>query len=413
VNAVTRLLHAPVPLRGRTEAEAHVGTICFKLGPPSLIGAELEFLVAHREDPSVRPALGELAEALGEHAPHSISPLSPALPLPGGSAVTVEPGGQVELSSSPYPDAASLCSALVADAEVLGDRLAGRSLRPVTASADTVREPQRLLELPRYDAMEASFDRVGPYGRLMMTNTAATQVALDAGRDGGEVRARWSLLHEAGPALVAAFACSPVLRGAPAGAWASQRMRTWLELDPRRTRGPALAGGNPGREYARWALDVPLLCVRTGGATWSAPAGATFADWVDGRLDGVLPVRPNVDDLELHLSTLFPPVRACGYLEVRYLDAQPGELWRVPVAVLEALLSTAAVLDRARELAEPTVGRWRDAARLGLGDGPLRSAGAALLSLAADHAPDPALAELVHHAATRTASGAAPGEETP
>jgi glutamate--cysteine ligase len=409
---VTRLLHAPVPLRGRTEAEAHVGMTCFKLGPPSLIGAELEFLVAHREDPSVRPSLGELAEALGEHSPHSISPLSPALPLPGGSAVTVEPGGQVELSSSPYPDAASLCSALVADVEVLGDRLAGRNLRPVTASADPLREPRRLLELPRYDAMEAFFDHVGPYGRLMMTNTAATQVAVDAGRAGGEVRARWALLHEAGPALVAAFACSPVLRGAPAGAWASQRMRTWLELDPRRTRGPGLGGGDPAAEYARWALDVPLLCVRSDGDSWSAPDGATFADWVDGRLDAVLPARPGVDDLELHLSTLFPPVRACGHLEVRYLDAQPDGQWRVPVAVLEALLSTPTVLDRARAIVAPTVGRWRDAARLGLADDPLRTAGAAVLALAADHTADPALAALVQHAAARTAEGAAPRGET-
>lgn len=410
---MTRLAHAPVPLRGRTEAEAHVGMTCFKLGPPSLIGAELEFLVSHREDPSVRPALGELVEALGEHSPHSISPLSPALPLPGGSAVTVEPGGQVELSSSPYPDAASLCSALAADAEVLGDRLAGRNLRPVTASAEPRRAPQRLLDLPRYRAMEVAFDRIGPFGRLMMTNTAATQVAVDAGRPGGEARARWALLHEAGPALVAAFACSPVLAGAPAGRWASQRMRTWLELDPRRTPGPVHAGGDPGHEYASWALDVPLLCVRTDGETWTAPDGATFADWVEGRLDAVLPVRPTVDDLEYHLTTLFPPVRACGHLEVRYLDAQPGGLWRVPIAALEALLSTPAVIDRARELVAPTVGRWQDAARLGLADDALRRAGAAVLTLAAEHAPDPALAELVHRAATRTAAGTTPGEENP
>lgn len=411
---MTHLVHAPVSLtpatlRGRSEAEAHVGMTCFKIGPPRLVGAELEFLVSHRDDPTVRPPLSELVEALGEHSPHSISPHSPALPLPGGSAVTVEPGGQVELSSSPYPDATSLCAALTADTEVLGDRLAGRNLRPVTAAADTQRLPLRLLELPRYRAMETAFDRVGVYGRLMMTNTAATQVSVDAGRGGDEVRARWALVHEAGPALVAAFACSPVLRGAPAGTWASQRMRTWLRLDPRRTQGPVHAGGDPAAEYARWALDVPLLYVRSDGATRSAPDGATFADWVGGRLDAVLGVRPTTDDLENHLTTLFPPVRACGHLEVRYLDAQPGGTWRVPVAAIDALLSTPEVLERARELVEPTIDRWHDAARLGLADPALRVAGAALLALAADHAPDPALAELVHHAAERTAAGAAPG----
>ncbi len=408
---MTRLMHAPSPLHGRSEAEAHVGMTCFKLGPPALIGAELEFLVHHRDDPMVRPELSELAAALGQHSPNSICPQSPALPLPHGSTVTVEPGGQVELSSAPYPDARTLCTALAHDAEMLGDRLAGRNLRLSSAAADALREPHRLLTLPRYRTMESAFAQVGPFGRLMMCNTAATQVSVDAGAAGAQSRGRWALLHEAGPALLAAFACSAQLRGAPAGGWASQRMRTWLELDPRRTDGPAHSGGEPAQEYASWAVDVPLLCVRTTHGSWAAPAGATFADWVEGRLDGVLGARPTAADLDYHLTTLFPPVRACGHLEVRYLDAQPGGQWRVPVAVIDALLRDDATVEHGRELAGDTATRWSDAARLGLADDALRLAAARILALAAEHVSDPELAAGVHQAAERTRRGATPEQE--
>lgn len=408
MDGAARVMHNPPVLRGRSEAEAHVGMTCFKLGPPRLVGAELELLVYHREDPHRRPALDDLAAALGEHAPTSIAPQSPALPLPGGSQVTVEPGGQVELSSSPLPGAAALTRALRHDVETLGDRLAGRNLRAVSAAADPHRAARRLLTLPRYVAMESSFDRVGPYGRLMMANTAATQVSVDAGTPGSQLRSRWSALHEIGPALLAAFACSPRLHGAPAGAWASQRMRTWLHLDPARTSGPALDVADPAEAYAEWALTVPLLCVRSDSGPWTAPVGASFDDWVCGRLDERIHRRPSTADLDLHLSTLFPPVRACGHLEVRYLDAQPGRSWEVPIAVLDALLSSDAVAEQAREVAEPTSTRWRDASRLGLADPTLRDGATGLLELAAEHTVDPGLADTAHRAAERTRAGGAP-----
>ncbi len=108
--------------------------------------------------------------------------------------------------------------------------------------------------------MELRFDRIGPLGRLMMNSTAAVQVSVDAGADDVELARRWELLHAIGPALIAAFGCSPALRGAPDGAWVSQRMRTWLSLDPERTAMVA----DP-QKYPAWALDAPLLCVRSAG----------------------------------------------------------------------------------------------------------------------------------------------------
>ncbi|WP_327093768.1 ergothioneine biosynthesis glutamate--cysteine ligase EgtA [Nocardia vinacea] len=412
-------------LSSRAAAEAYLEKICFKLGPPTLIGAELEWLTVQGEcsssGPSAapRPQLAAFADALGPYAPRSIAPDSPALPLPGGSRVTIEPGGQIELSSAPFAAAAQLCEGLHADARMLRDLLGSRSIRTVSAAADADRRPKRVLRLPRYRAMEESFSGIGPFGKLMMCNTAATQVSVDAGADRDEVTARWNALYTIGPALLAAFACSPELHGAPVGVWASQRMRTWLRLDHARTRPAVEAWPDPIAGYARWALDVPLLCVRRpdgvsgngGDIGWSAPPEATFADWLSGALDDEIGRRPDVGDLDYHLTTLFPPVRASGHLEVRYLDAQPDNDWTVPIHVFDALLSTPAVVAEATALAAPLAGRWLDAARCGLVDPEIRGVAVELLILAAAHAASPAAAREIESAAERCRSGRTPTDE--
>ncbi|MBF6131567.1 ergothioneine biosynthesis glutamate--cysteine ligase EgtA [Nocardia otitidiscaviarum] len=402
-----------VGLSSRAAAEAYIGGVCFKLGPPALIGAELEWLTARGECSArdSRPDPTVLADALGPYAPQSISPDSPAVELPGGSRVTLEPGGQIELSSAPFPNAAELCERLRYDASLLRELLEFRGIRTFSAAADAERAARRVLRLPRYRAMERAFAGIGPYGLLMMCNTAATQVSVDAGADAAEVSARWTTLYTIGPALVAAFACSPALHGAPQGEWASQRMRTWLRLDNPRTRPPVHEWADPVSGYARWALDVPLLCVRCDGGDWSAPPEATFADWLCGALDDEIGRRPDLADLDYHLTTLFPPVRASGHLEVRYIDAQPGAGWTVPIHAVEALLSTPDVVAEATAVAAPTAGRWAEAARGGLDDPELRTAAAELLELAAAHAATPEAAAELAAAARRSARGTSPTEE--
>jgi glutamate--cysteine ligase len=111
-------------------------------------------------------------------------------------------------------------------------------------------------------------------------------------------------------------------------------------------------------------MAAPVICFRHGGDRWVPPPGLTFGDWADGALE----VRPTYDDLEYHLTTLFPPVRARGHLEVRYLDAQPGDGWTVPVVLLSALLADRMVVDKVLEATEPAANRWLPAARLGLAD---------------------------------------------
>ena len=395
-------------LSSRAAAEAFVGGVCFKLGPPELIGAELEWLTMCSSSTGGRPAPAALAAALGPYAPTAIAPSSPARPLPRGSYVTIEPGGQIELSSLPFASADELSSALTADAEFLNRRLAQHGIICLSAAADTDRNPERILESPRYCAMEALFGSIGPFGTLMMCNTAATQVSIDAGADAVEVAQRWEALHAVGPALLAAFARSPLMSGASPG-WASQRMRTWLHLDRSRTVVPASA--DPIVGYARWALDVPLLCIQgEPGGDWTAPRGATFGDWLDGALDDVVDRRPTDADLAYHLTTLFPPVRAAGHLEIRYLDAQPGDGWKVPVAVFDSLLSDPESVAAATVLAERTSHRWLDAAQHGLNDRELRFTAMRLLDLAADRVRSAEAKQLVLAALQRCRVGAMPTE---
>jgi glutamate--cysteine ligase len=364
------------------EAELYVASVCFKHGPPRLTGVELEWLVHPAGTPAapVDPAL--LHTALGPYAPPSLQPSSPARALPGGSTVSVEPGGQVELASPPLAPFGALVRTVATDAEHLHRRLAAHGLAVSPYAADPARPPRRVLDLPRYRAMERRFDRVGPWGRSGMCSTAAAQVCVDAG-EGDQVAHRWAAVHALGPVLVAAFANSPVLHGRRTG-WKSSRLATWLALDPPRTAPPAAPpaalSGDPAAGWARRVLGTELLCVRRAGGGWDAPPGVTFAAWIRGEAD--LPGPPTTADLDYHVSTLFPPVRPHGHLEIRYVDAQPGRRWALPAAVLAAVLSDSAATDRAREICEPAAGRWVSAVRHGLDDRVLQRAAVGVFELA-------------------------------
>jgi glutamate--cysteine ligase len=127
-------------------------------------------------------------------------------------------------------------------------------------------------------------------------------------------------------------------------------------------------------------MEAPVICLRRDGGSWTAPAGLTFEAWIRAGADGTLPV-PTTDDLDYHLSTMFPPVRPRGYLEIRYLDAQPGDSWIDPFVLVCALLSSPRVVDAALEATEPARDRWFEAGRQGLQDPQVRAAAAAVVDL--------------------------------
>jgi glutamate--cysteine ligase len=377
-------------LLSEDEAAAHVHGICFKTGPPRRIGVELEWLVHDLTAPPLHhPAA---------HPPLATARLETALAalrdLPLHSALTLEPGGQVELSSQPAGSLTDCVRSVTADLVAVRARRAEHGLGLAGYGLDPARPPRRLLRLPRYRAMEAYFDRIGPAGRAMMCTSASVQVCVDAGTEEpglfGHAR-RWTLAHRLGAVLVAAFAASPLLAGFPTG-WRSTRQCVWAALDGGRILAPP-AGRPPRDAWTDHALDAPVLCVRTDAGPWALPRNPlTFRQWIRRRR----PRPPTVADLDFHLSTLFPPVRPQGHLELRMIDAQPGpDGWLVPLAVTAALFDDPAATETAyravKPLADLTGGLppprnplWRRAARHGLADPELHAAALACFTAATE-----------------------------
>jgi glutamate--cysteine ligase len=394
------------------EAERHIGTVCFKTGPPGVIGTELEWLVGDASDPSL-PVPFERVQAI-------LDQLQDPGSMPGSGLLTLEPGGQVELSTAPAKNLSACITAARDDMRVLDEAFRSEGLVLTGQGLDLHRLQNRVLDLPRYVAMEEYFDRRGPWGRVMMCSTASVQVCIDAGLDdvtASGVTFRWRLVHALGPVLVAAFANSPLLHGRPTG-WKCTRQLVWSRLDPYRTRAPngaepcpARADGNrampdPRQDMVSYAMDAEVLCVRRpDGEPWTVPTGLTFRDWLRGSGErgsgergsgergsgerGSGEQGPTADDLSYHLSTLFPPVRARGHLELRMIDAQPGDGWIVPVALVSALADDPVAAQAAMAAAEPVwyqlggvgvppppttapvngdAGPWLRAARLGPSD---------------------------------------------
>jgi ergothioneine biosynthesis glutamate--cysteine ligase EgtA len=352
---------------GQAEAEEHVKGVCFKTGPPQRIGVELEWLVCDRSDVRAAVPPRRLQEAL--------DPLQRAGGLPRGSLITGEPGGQVELSTPPGSTLVDCVAIATADLAALRQSLDSAGLALVGLGFDPHRDPVRVLDHPRYRAMEAHFDPGGPWGRMMMRSTASVQVSLDCGVEEDGVhgyRRRWDLVHRLGPVLIAAFANSPLRLGRPTG-WRSTRQAVWSRIDPSRTRPPSLEP-DPRAAWARYALDAKVMCIRRDEPSgWDAPPGLTFRSW----LDGAHSERPaTLDDLDYHLSTLFPPVRPRGWLELRMIDAQQDDDWIVPTAVAATLLDDPAAAEAAYDATKPLVGDdgvvsatwWERAARSGPSD---------------------------------------------
>ncbi|MCK1817297.1 ergothioneine biosynthesis glutamate--cysteine ligase EgtA, partial [Streptomyces sp. XM4011] len=360
-----------VPLR-EADAEAHIGGACFTTGPPGRVGAELEWLVHDRADPRrMVPARRVDAALAALERPGTAG-------LPCGSRLTREPGGQVELSTPPAASLTEAVRATATDLAAVRSALAGEGLATGPLGLEPVRDLPRVLHHPRYGAMESSFDRAGPWGRVMMRATASVQVNLDAGDDSDGptgYRYRWRLAHRLGPVLVAAFANSPLWRGRRTG-WVSTRQAIWARMDPTRTRPPDAdpTDTDPRTAWTRYVLDAHLLCVRrTPPAGWDAPGGVTFRSWLRGALGDH---RPRPDDLDYHLGTLFPPVRPRGWLELRMVDAQSGDRWAVPLALAATLLDDPVAAEAAHAATEPlTRGRphpptavWLRAAQRGPAD---------------------------------------------
>jgi glutamate--cysteine ligase len=335
---------------------------------PDAVGLELEWHVVRATDPAAPVQFDAVRSAAVDDGA-----------LPNGSRITFEPGGQVELSALPRDTVDAAIALAAEDAAELLARLARAGLRAIAIGLDPARPREVVLDDPRYHAMADYFSRQGSAGASMMCATASLQINVGLGR--GEQRAsRWQLAHDLGPVIAAAFAHSPLCGSQPSG-WRSTRLAVWLALDPSRTEPVAVhPGSDPRTAWADYALGAQVMFVRRSAARFDVPSEPlTFAEWIErGHPLGT----PTLADLEYHLTTLFPPVRPRGWLELRILDALPDPLWRIASAVTASLI----VDDDASRAIAPalhaTRGRWVDAALQGVRDRALRDAALACFDVA-------------------------------
>lgn len=357
----------------------HIADSCLVDGPVGQVGLEIEAHCFDPGDPLRRPGWDELNGVL-EWLP----------PLPCGSAITLEPGGAVELSGPPADGVLAAIEGMAQDQAVLRAGLAEAGLGLVFLGADPLRPPGRVNPGARYRAMEQYFaaSDSDAVGAAMMTSTASIQLNLDAGPQPGWA-ARVLLAHALGPTMIAIAANSPMLNGEFSG-WQSTRQWVWGQMDSARC-GPILgiSDDDPGPDWARYALKAPVMMVHNPDPQADAIAvthQVPFADWVDGRVL-LGDRRPTIADLEYHLTTLFPPVRPRQWLEIRYLDSVPDAIWPALVFTLTTLLDDPTAADLAAEAVEPVATAWDTAARLGLRDRRLYEAANRCLAIAAERVP--------------------------
>ncbi len=252
-----------------------------------------------------------------------------ALKRPAGQAggtVSLEPGGQFELSGDPLADMHQVADETQQHLDqclTVGGPL-GIGFLGVGFSPDwTLEETPRMPKL-RYGVMTRYMPQVGKRGLDMMYRTATIQVNLDFASEADMVKKfRVSLALQ--PIATAIFACSPFTEGKPNG-FLSLRSEVWRDTDPNRT-GMLPFVFEPGmsfERYADYALDVPMYFVYRGGR-YIDVAGASFREFLAGRLPQLPGERPTLDDWSDHLTTLFPEVRMKRFLEMRGAD---GGRWR-------------------------------------------------------------------------------------
>lgn len=242
----------------------------------------------------------------------------------GGGAISLEPGGQFELSGAPLETVHQTCCELHAHLAQVKEvaRPLGIGFLALGMSPKWTREETPVMPKSRYGIMRRYMPEVGSLGLDMMFRTATVQVNLDFASEADMVKKlRVALALQ--PLATALFANSPFTEGRPNG-FLSMRSHIWLDTDRDRAGMLPFAfeDGMGFERYVDWALDVPMYFVKRGD-TYHDVAGASFRDLLAGRLPQMPGERATMSDWANHLSTLFPEVRLKRFLEMRGSDGGP------------------------------------------------------------------------------------------
>jgi len=289
-----------------------------------------------------------------------------------GASVSLEPGGQFELSGAPLETVHQTCdevhthlAAIKKVCDPMGVAFLGMGFAPTWSLDETPRMPK-----PRYNIMRAYMPTKGTLGLDMMHRTCTVQVNLDFASE-ADMAAKFRTSLALQPISTALFANSGLIEGKPSG-FASYRAHIWTDTDPDRTGllQFVFEDGFGFERYTDYMLDVPMYFVRRNGEYIDA-SGQSFRDFMKGELPALPGVKPTMEDWEDHLSTAFPEVRLKTFLEMRGADGGPwARICALPALWVGLLYdddAQAAAWDVAKDWSAEEREQLRsDAARFGL-----------------------------------------------
>jgi len=282
-----------------------------------------------------------------------------------GANVSLEPGGQLELSGAPLETIHQTCDEVnqhLAEVKDVADGI-GAGFIGLGAAPDWRHDEMDMMPKGRYRLMTRYMGQVGTHGTQMMYRTCTVQVNLDFASEADMVqKLRVALALQ--PVATALFANSPFWEGRPAGVL-SYRSRIWRDLDPDRT-GMLPFVFEDGFGFEAWvdyALDVPMYFVYRDGDYIDA-LGQSFRDFLAGRLPALPGETPTLADWADHLTTIFPEARIKKFIEMRGADGGPWRRLCALPAFWVGLVYDRGALDAAWDLCRAWTAEEREALRV-------------------------------------------------
>ena len=271
-----------------------------------------------------------------------------------GASISLEPGGQLELSGTPLENLHQTCKETGQHLKIMKEVMSGLGLSMVGVGYDPkwTRSDISFMPKGRYEIMKNYMPKVGQLGLDMMLRTCTIQVNLDFSSEKDMVE-KFQISMALQSVATALFANSPFIEGKPSG-YLSSRAIVWTDTDPYRTGVPEIVfDTNFGYEsWLNYVLEVPMYFVYRDGK-YIDVAGNSFVDFMEGKLKGFEGQYPTIKDWEDHITVAFPEVRLKQYLEMRGADGGPWNIICALPALWVGLLYDSQSQSDALSLAKP------------------------------------------------------------
>ncbi len=282
-----------------------------------------------------------------------------------GANVSLEPGGQLELSGAPLATIHQTCDEVnehLREVHTIADEI-GAGFIGLGAAPIWSHEQMPMMPKGRYRLMTDYMGRVGTHGTQMMYRTCTVQVNLDFASEADMVQ-KFRVALALQPVATALFANSPFFDGKVNG-FKSWRSRIWRDLDPARTGMLPFAfeDGMGFERYVDYALDVPMYFVYRDGKYIDA-LGQSFRDFMKGELPALPGEKPTLSDWADHLTTIFPEARLKKFIEMRGADGGPWRRLCALPALWVGLLYDQSALDAAWDLVKGWDAETREGLRV-------------------------------------------------